>query len=158
MQALQHFMNLAANITVKCTQQANEFVNTHSVRSWFSCLSAKILQKVGTNILTDCNHLNSHTTTVLALSKEAQVYALSRYGFLTSSNVSDSGACGKHPERHICFQWSKTEVGDPEYHMVYSYVHPSVNFVFIWTVEVWQKNYVELNRRPRQDGEKKRYP
>lgn len=157
MQALQHFMNFVAKIPVKCTQQVNEFANTSSVRSWFSCLSAKILQKVGTNILTDCNHFNSCTTTVLALSKEAQVYALSRYSFLTSSNVSDSGACGKHPERHICSQWSKTEVGDPEYQMVFSYVYPSVYFVFIWTVKVCQKNYVELNRRPRQDGEKKRY-
>lgn len=132
-------MNLAVKIPVKCTQQVNEFANTHSVRSWFSCLSAKILQKVGTNILTDCNHFNSSTTTVLTLSKEAEVYALSRYSFLTSSNVSDSGACGKDKERHICFQRSKTEVDDPEYQMVFSYVYPSAYFVFIWTVQVCQQ-------------------
>lgn len=96
-------MNLAAKIPVKCIQRVNEFANTHSVRSWFSCLSfvAKILQKLGKNILTDCNHFNSSSTTVLALSKEAQVCALSRYSFPTGSHVSDSGAYGKDKERHV---------------------------------------------------------
>lgn len=144
-------MNLVAKIPVKCTQQVNEFANTYSVRSWFSCLSAKTLQKLGTNILTDCNHFNSSTTTVPTLSKETEVDALSRYSFLTSSNVSDSGACGKDKERCICFQWSKTKVDDSEYHMVFSYVYPSAYFVFIWTVQVCQQNYVELNRRPKQE-------
>lgn len=116
-------MNLAVKIPVKCTQQVNEFANTHALRSWFSCLSAKILQKLGMNTLTDCNHFNSSTTRVLILSKEAEVYALSRCSFLTNSNISDSGACGKDKERHICFQWSKTKVNDPEHQMVFSYVY-----------------------------------
>lgn len=149
-------MNLAAKIPVKCIQRVNEFANTHSVRSWFSCLSfvAKILQKLVKNILTDCNHFNSSSTTVLTLSKEAQVCALSRYSFPTGSHVSDSGACGKDKERHVSNEGKqKWMIQSIKWS---SYVSPSAYFIFIWTVHVCQQNHMELNRRSRQEGEKDR--